>query len=264
MMRAKTRLFLRSGVFAAGLLLVASAAMGQSNPPQVDPTHYWTYHLIDPVIQPTPISVRDQFFRTDLPVVVDSLTRLVNWVHKNNSPVLDTLIHYTWWNIPQKLPAHHLVLVTNQFGSFQVQTNNLEFMLVPAWKNQPQSTLPHANHYLCYRASGFPPPPQSYDLKDEWRTDVQVVHPLQYLCVPCWKTHAGQVFAPIDTVTHLALYPITPQSDVFGPLIFDQFAAGPHLVQQRQPEYLLVPSLKQEIPTDTKRNTWGRLKLLYR
>jgi len=248
------------------VLLVAVAAHAQSgtNPPGVNPTHYWTYQLLQPFPQPTPLLVHDQFLVNDTPIDVDALLRLVNWVHKNGSPVPDTLIHYTWWNIPAKLPVGAPVIVTNQFGQYPVQVLNLEFMLVPAWKNQPQPIQPNANHYLCYRAQGFPPPTFPLQLTDEWRADVQIAGPMEFLCVPCWKTHNGAVYPPPDPVTHLAVYPIQPTSDVFYPFVMDQLAAGPRFVQQKPLEYLMVPSLKQEISTPTKTETWGRIKMLYR
>jgi hypothetical protein len=72
------------------------------------------------------------------------------------------------------------------------------------------------------------------------------------------------VYAPVDTVTHLALFRINPYSDLFSPFMADQFWQGGRPVQQQPTEYLLVPSLKEEIVTDTKRQTWGKLKTLYR
>jgi hypothetical protein len=245
-------------------LAVFGPAYGQTNPTPIDTTHYWTYKLVQPEFRPSEVLARDQFLTFDTPVYLDSLTRLVNWVIKNESAVRDTFIHYTWWNIRNKLPVAKHVQVTNQFGSFPVDVQNLEFLLVPAWKNQPQPVPPYANHYLCYRAIGFPPPALSVHLRDEWRNDFQNPGPLEFLCVPCWKNHNGQIFAPVDTVNHLALYPITPVSELFYPFVQDQFREGPTPVRQTPIEYLLVPSLKREEPTKTQNTTWGKVKVLYR
>ena len=253
-------------LLTAAVALVAFAprtSRAQANPPTVDPTHYWTYQLERPFGMPTPILARDQFFLGYTPLLVDSLERLVNWVYKNNSPVRDTMIHYTWWNIATKLPMHASAILQNQFGQYPIDVFDLDFMLVPAWKNYQSPVFPIANHYLCYHAQG-PPPTFGVELRDEWRTDFQYPGPLQFLCVPCWKEHNGQVFAPVDTVTHLALYPIMPQSPVFYPLISDQFLSYPQYVFQRPVEYLMVPSVKTLIPTDTKNTTWGRIKQIYR
>jgi hypothetical protein len=253
-------------LLAAGLLLVSSTAnaQGGANPPDVDPTHYWSYHVEQDVFHPNPIRVSDQFFRLPVAVTAESLERLVNWVHKNGSAVTDTFIHYTWWSIHEKLPMSVPVIVTNQFGSQRVQVDQLDFMLVPAWKYQPQPVLPHANHYLCYRAHGFNPPPNSFDFLDEWRQDIANVYPMEFLCVPCTKEHFGQIFPPVDTLTHLAVYPLFTFSLNFSPLVTDQFLQGSLLVSQRPTEYLFVPSEKTLIPTDVKHGSWGRLKTLYR
>jgi len=266
MTKAKNLLLL-----AAGLLLLAQVpAHAQGNPPGVDPTHYWTYQLHAPYPQPESILVQDQFFPAPTRVNVDRLERLANWVIKTDSTTgissfpVDTSVHYTWWNIADKLPVNQLVGVTNQFGSYPVTVSNVEFLLTPAYKNhQAAAPFPTANHYLCYRATGFPSPNRPFDLRDEWRRDSQVPGPLEFLCVPCLKQHNGVTYPILDRVTHLALYPITPQSPLFSPLISDQFRFSPQLVQQLPPEYLLVPSLKQVI-TDTKQHSWGHLKLLYR
>jgi len=65
-------------------------------------------------------------------------------------------------------------------------------------------------------------------------------------------------------VTHLALYPIQPLSDTFIPFIQDQFVQTQRIVRQFPVEYLMVPSLKNPIPTAAKKSTWGQIKTLYR
>jgi hypothetical protein len=261
-----SRLLLRGrGVLAAALwLLFAAPVFAQVTPPQLDPTHYWTYRLLAPVPGLEPIDVSDQFFRQPVPVSVDRLERLLNWVVKDGSAVRDTFLHYTWWNIPQQLPAPRTVVVTNQFGSQLVQVQRLAFLLAPAWKNVPQPIPPPANHYLCYRVIAPPLPQHPRVLMDEWREDVQLPGPIEFLCNPCLKRHQGQIFPPVDTLTHLAVYPIQPQSDVFQPILADQFFTGQVPVRQLPPEYLFVPSEKIDEPTGALPRTWGRLKTLYR
>lgn|SRR5262245_21242249 len=241
------------------LVTTASAQAGAFNP-----THYWTYRILDQTPAPASIFVQDQFFRQGVPVTVDTRQRLLNWVEKNGSPVLDSLVHYTWWNIQEKLPVNKTVTVTNQFGAYHVQVLNLEFLLAPAWKNQTFAGAPPANHYLCYRAVGFPAPPSSYDLRDEWRVDIQHPQDMQFLCTPCLKQHLGQTYPALDTLTHLAAYPITPQSDYFFAFLSDQFQQRQHYVQQTPLEFLFVPSEKTEIPTPTDGSTWGRVRATYR
>lgn len=267
-LKAKT---LFASVLCTIMLLVSHpGARAQGNPPGVDPTHYWTYRLLQPFPYPQPIAVRDQFFPAYVPNQTDTLQRLLNWVIKTdlatgfNSVPTDTFLHYTWWNLKDKLPVNEFVTVTNQFGSYPVQVHQLDFLLAPAWKNYNSPVPPHGSHYLCYRADGFPPPTRAFAFHDEWRFDQLPIGPLEFLCVPCWKQHQGQVFEPLDTLTHLAVYRIPPISDTFYPLLSDQFFNGPHLVRQTPPEYLFVPSTKKLIVTDTKKSSWGRLKTLYR
>ena len=109
-----------------------------------------------------------------------------------------------------------------------------------------------------------PGPPVAYDLRDEWRVDTQQPQAMQFLCAPCMKQHLGITYPVVDTVTHYAVYPITPVSETFVPFIRDQFMAVQQLVYQYPLEYLFVPSEKTDLPTDTKKDTWGRLKQMYR
>jgi hypothetical protein len=128
-----------------------------------------------------------------------------------------------------------------------VRLSNVDFLMAPAWKNTDLPGIPPASHFLCYRATGFMPVPISHDIQDEWQTAGIVADSLVYFCAPCSKIHGTQLYAPTDTVTHLALYRIQPQSPVFQPIIKDQFMAGTFFVGQINPEYLAVPSTKSEV-----------------
>ena len=213
----------------------------------LNPTHFWSYHLRFPVLQPTPIALQDQLYPVFRPFVVDSLERLVNWVSKNGSAVRDTFVHYTWWNIQDKRAVGAYTEISNQFGSGRIYIDSVAFLLAPAWKNTDLPNTPVANHYLCYRAHGWRPQPQAYDMRDEWYGTVSYPDTLAYFCIPCAKNHAGTVFPVVDTTTHLAVYRVTPQSELFYPIIKDQFIAGNFFVQQFPDEYLFVPSTKGEV-----------------
>jgi len=231
-----------------------------------DPTHYWSYTSFDSLVLPQSIFVKDQFFRDGVPVTVDRRLRLLNWVHKNNSAVPDTFLHYTWWNIQEKLPVNRSVDVTNQFGSHRVRVLNLEFLLAPASKSNPPGFgfIPIANHYLCYRAVDFPGPTSVYDFRDEWRGALLQPKAMEYLCAPCHKEHLGPSFPPVDTALHLAVFPLPAVSGNFVPFVADQFDQRQLFVAQVPDEYLFVPSQKTDVPTDVKRSTWGRIKRLYK
>jgi hypothetical protein len=107
-------------------------------------------------------------------------------------------------------------------------------------------------------------PEYPFLFQDEWRQDQQLPGAMQFLCVPCLKIHNGVAYPSVDAVTHLALYPIQPQSPTFLPFVIDQFLRGQQVVQQLPVEYLMVPSTKAPPVTDTKKSSWGRLKELYR
>lgn len=261
-MRITPSLFLGRLALVA-MLAVLPATAGAQSPGTIDSTHFWSYTILDPAAGPFPVLVRDQFFPAEVSLRVERSVKLLNWVHKNQSPVRDTLNHLVWWEVFPKLPAPRLVEIENQFGRHIVGVEALDFMLVPAYKNQPSPVPPYLNHYLCYRAQG-PGPNMAFVLRDEWRGDVLPVLDLQWVCNPCLKVHGGQVFPPVDPETHLAVYRVHPQSERFSPPVFDQFRSRPYLVEQLGDEWLFVPSVKREGPTASPPSTWGRLKTLYR
>lgn len=264
---------LLAGMLAVAIALAAqTTGHAQGTPPGINPTHYWSYQLMQPFQRPDHIDASDQFLPFT-PFDIDRLDRLVNWVHKVDpsglvSPVPDTTLHYTWWNIINKLPFQTTVIVQNQFGRYPVTVQNVEFLLSPAYKNFTQATAPFpvANHYLCYRAQGFPSPGLVYPVSDEWRQSQVFPQPMQFLCVPCMKHHNGTIYPIVDGATHLAVYPIDADtgSEFWLPFISDQFVATNHPVWQKPFEYLFVPSTKTDISTPTHRNTWGTIKTLYR
>ncbi len=210
-----------------------------------DATHYWTYRLETPKDTLISIDIADQFISQT--VTLDTLSRLVNWVVKNQSLPRDTSLHFTWWDIHEKVPVKKSATITNQFGTFGLHVDSLDFLLAPAAKNDPNGPPACLSHYLCYKAAEFFGPRKRFYLKDEWRQDTLVVDSMAYLCVPCRKSHNGVNYPPTDTVTHLAVYQVHPSSDLFAPSIQDQFVKGNFAVRQRPKEFLFVPSRKTNI-----------------
>ncbi len=254
-------------IAAAATFLAWSPASAQP----LDPTHYWTYHLVQPLDQPVTFEARDQFFPEYRPLVAMRLERLLNpaWKYHNGQvfPPRDSTAHLTWWDLPDE-PVTRLVRVDNQFGEDQMlQVSMLDFMLLPARKDltpglpEPPSTI---NHYLCYRVVG-PSPGIPVTLRDQFHQQEQLVASATYLCNPCWKRHAGVEYAPYDD-THLVLYRLEiPNYQGPERWLRDQFAA-PWLTSfvQVPDEYLAVPSTKEEISNPTERTTWGRIKEGYK
>jgi len=260
-MRTATRSLFLTFAVAAGLALAHPEVRAQAG--AYDPTHYWTYTILTPGNGPFSINAGDQFIPMS-PLQVMRSVKLLNWVSKDNSPVPDTLRHFVWWDVQPKIPVSRFVEIENQFGKVNVGIEALDFLLVPAWKNQQQPVQPNWNHYLCYRAQA----PATFNgvrtFRDEWRFDQQPVYDLRYICNPCLKEHNGDQFPIIDPNTHFAVYAINPISENFYPPVFDQFASSLYYVYQYPQEWLFVPSIKRDIPTPTRNNSWGRLKTLYR
>lgn len=226
-------------------LAVPSAKILQ--PSFQDSTHYLTYHLADSVFAPQSILVGDQFTEfMEFPVTTRKMERLLNWVHKDSSSVLDTLLHYTWWDLYQKYPIGRAVRVSNQFGTTVWAVDTLDFLLTPALKNQPATpTMLPANHYLCYKARGNYVH-RTVSLEDEFGPQPKKSHVGygKYLCNPCTKYHEGVRYPVVDDSLHLALYEVPPYGPAWNVFIDDQFLNGAFFVRQDSVEYLAVPSTK--------------------
>ena len=264
-MKAKATLLLSCLALALCILPARTPAYAQAGA-GIDSTHYWSYKLQQPNSPTVPdVQASDQFFQFPVSITPYRQARLLNWVHKNNSTVSDTLVRYTWWDLQEQIPVNQNVIVDNQFGRYEVGVDHLSFMLVPTRKNTDPAGGPlQANHYLCYKVHGFPAPGLPYDMQDDWRHDVVSPQAIEFLCAPCIKYHNGNTFPILDPNTHLAAYPISTTSESFSPYLSNQFATGGVQVQAGGTEYIFVPSVKVENPTPIRKSTWGNIKLLYR
>lgn len=253
---------------AVGILVFGQPAIAQV---PLDPTHYWTYHLLNPAVESQTFEVRDQFFTSYRPLVTMRLERLLNPAWKLHDGVLyaprDSTAHLDWWTVPPE-PVNRMVKVSNQFGQDQMlQVVGLEFMLVPSRKTETPTTdpLPRTiNHYLCYKVIGAGPGVDVI-LRDQFHSQGQMVASATYLCNPCWKRHMGQEYPPVDD-THLVLYRLEiPQFEAPPRFLRDQFIEiwnSPFV--QIPDEYLATPSTKEDVPTPTEESSWGRLKTIFR
>jgi hypothetical protein len=261
---------------AAALCLFLGPAAHAQGPMVPDSTHYWTWSLVDPIFIPDQPEARDQFIQQYRILFNLRLHRLLNPVTKYHAsgvatPIRDSTLHYTWYEVQPPFPANQTVEIHDQFypNGFTTRVDTLGFMLVPARKDTlqpPQQPTPPpgaANHYLCWRIEA--PSPNTYvGLEDQFRRDPQVfVYEAEWLCNPCWKRHLGVEYPPRDE-THLILYRIVDPYQNKFPYLHDQFVNGRFLVHQTEREYLLVPATKKEVITPTQQSSWGRLKALYR
>jgi hypothetical protein len=142
------------------------------------------------------------------------------------------------------------------------------YLLNPAFKtvapNPPYTGPPPIkNHYVAYDADGAPPT-VTVDLVDQFAPFAAEVDQLTYLAPPAQKLFQGVAYPILDPVNHLAFYLISPLQELPPPppvYATDEFgvwqlALGPRVM-------LGVPSFKSGV-VDTKRDTWGRVKTLFR
>jgi len=251
-------------VLAAGLALLPATAQA-GDPAGVFPARYWSYKILLPTTQAaSPVLVQDAFFTAPIAVTPTTRSRLVYSVLVDGvgAPPVGT-VHYLWWDLAPKPAMPGTVTVTNLFGTFTVQVQNLDFMLVPAGVNS--GPIPSVNHYLGYQVmQGVAPSAGVFTLQDELRHDQSALGPMQFLCLPCQKDHAGTVYPILDATTALAAYPITPTSIQFRPVVQDQFFQGTLLEQQSPAEYLFIPSTVTPLATAASAPSWGRVKSRYR
>jgi hypothetical protein len=253
----------------AAFAAVIPVASAEAQTGQLNPTHYWTYHIDNVATSADPVEAGDQF----VPLVnlyPLTLQRLLNPTWKTHGPVVhapsDTVTHYDWWDVPNR-PEPRTVIIDNQFDTnLPIQIYELDFLLTPTRKSLTPSPLPpitDKNHYLCYRAQGSSPG-LDVILRDQFHEQGQLVASLTYFCNPCWKRHSGVYYPIQDTVTHLALYRL--EIPGFGPrypYLTDQFVNNWYTsVRQYPDEYLVVPTYKHE-PTSTNKASWGRIKATY-
>lgn len=244
------------------LALVAGRATAQVNPLW---DHYKVYLTpnIGPPLPGVPIILSDQFgvFTHE----AGALQRVMNPVQKEVGPqvfpINDPILHYTWWSIFPPQPFSALVSATNQFGDHTLSVGNSVFLLNPALKSQTGSP-PVANHYKCYLCDGPPVnvPVGLTDQFDHWST---VVGFPRYFCNPVQKQYRGEVDLILDPNQHYICYDLQPEDpNIFSATVTDQFIVN-QSVQMGPGRYLCVPTYKTGV-TGAARDTWGKLKLLYR
>jgi hypothetical protein len=244
-------------VLFAAAALVGSQVNAQPPLPVID--HYDSYR-VEPQTLGATVTVGDQFI-PQMPVQVLVYERLLNPVKQDGEAYVDSTAHLNWWRIEPNPNLNRRVIVTNKFGQGVWDIFSLEFLLAPSRKNQPPPLPENINHFLCYRSIG-PSRHRQVVLEDQFRRFSVQVGPPDFFCNPCQKEHAGRVFPIVNPEAHLAVYRIDPPTFTTQVFTFDQFGEHPTLVVSSPPEFLFVPSLKEE-PVPVEPGTWGRIKSLY-
>jgi hypothetical protein len=259
----------------AFLVLPAVAALLITAAPRVDAQvnplwdHYKLYLMPPlPMTPPLPVQLTDQF--GSFPHHVEALERYMNPTEKTvfqpppggTFPVNDPLLHYSWWRI-SPVPFAAFVTAVNQFGDFNFNVRDGIYLLNPSVKNDPGTTLPPRNHYKCYDCDG---PPVNFQVRmfDQFGPWEAIVGVPRYFCNPVEKQVSGAPPNPIvDLNQHYVCYEFQPEDpNIYPATITDQFITN--LQTPLGPSrWLCVPTYKTGV-TENRKDTWGKLKQLYR
>jgi hypothetical protein len=234
---------------------------GTGGPPGID--HYLVYSAT-PLAGSHPVVLRDQFMPLTTHVA-DPFEFYANPVSKNGEGIVDPILHYAWWHINPPRPFSGAIVASNQFGDQTLQLGPAEYLWNPSLKNvqvPPVPPLPHANHYLCYRATGqFVP--RTVTLQDQFGSYQATVIAPEWFCNPVEKTYEGQVEPIVRPDAHQTCYRVQPLTP-FPPTtitFLDEFTFGTTVLQQQV--WLCVPSFKEPVvPAQT--SSWGSVKATYR
>jgi hypothetical protein len=256
------RPFLLLLLFTAFVALIGVRAEAQVSPLW---DHYKVYEVFPPIPVSIPVVLIDQFTTSNH--LVTELEKFANPVVKIHGPIAyqiyDPSLHYAWWKItPQPFGAY--VIASNQFGDQTLQVNDARYLWNPARKNDPQP-LPIANHYKCYDCQGDPVF-RSVGLIDQfdhgsiWQANV--LYP-RLFCNPVVKRLATVQYPIEDIKQHYVCYDFDPPDPrLNSAVIWDQFISQ-RTVELYPSRLLCVPTDKIGVTTAGK-NTWGKLKVLYR
>jgi len=247
---------------------------------QVNPLwdHYKVYEVVPPPLQIGGglVTLTDQFGTYDHQML--QLLRFMNPVEKQvigdgTYGIHDDITHYAWWSIsPQTFSA--TVTATNQFGDQTLNVHDGVYLLNPALKNQPLTNILqlYKNHYKCYLCDGQPINKQVILTDQFGQWSATVTFP-RYFCNPVDK-HVLSPFPEedwpiLDPNQHYICYELQPEDPTpHTATVVDQFIrlmgfSDPPSMDFHPSRYLCVPTLKTGV-TGTARDTWGRVKMLYR
>jgi hypothetical protein len=259
----RTRSLLLVVLLAAPLALAGSQANAQVLPTWDHYKVYFTppFPLPPPV---TSVTLTDQFGQFNHQVL--QLELFMNPTQKEDShglfPINDPITHYAWWRITPQ-PFNAVLAGTNQFGDQTVNVHDAIYLLNPALKNQTGNP-PQKNHYKCYQCDGQPVNAQVL-MTDQFGPWTATVTFPRYFCNPVQKQVQGSpIVNPIlEPNQHYICYEFQPaQPTPFTAVMTDQFTVN-HGLQLTPSQYICVPTYKTGF-TATSKDTWGRVKLLYR
>jgi hypothetical protein len=260
----RTRSLLLVVLLAAPLALTGTRANAQVSPLW---DHYKVYFVPPFPVPPlgTPVGLTDQFGFYNHNVL--QLELFMNPTQKEDTngifPINDPVTHYSWWRITPQ-PFNALVAATNQFGDQSLNVHDGVYLLNPALKNQGGS-LPQKNHYKCYNCDGQPVNKQVLMTDQFGQWSAMVTFP-RYFCNPVQKQvnpPVGPTYPILDPNQHYICYEFQPPDQTPRTAVMsDQFTTN-HGLNLTPSQYICVPTYKTGFTASSK-NTWGKLKMLYR
>ncbi len=255
---------MRQTVIPVLLVLIAfvtvagpAAAQVVTGPPE---DHFKVYRSDPPITFSSPMRFLDQFGSFDVDVMV--LDKFATPAIKNNEPAFDLERHQTWWHVDVPQPSWR-VHIENQFGGQDWQLGNVQYVVLPAYKNDPTAVVPPvANHYACYEALDGPLLNIPVVVEDQFDTVTTLVGEPVVFCNPAEKFNLenGLSYPIIDDTAHLACYRIDPKQYDLAVFALDQFGQWQFVIINQ--EWLCVPSFKTDA-TPTEKDTWGGIKTRY-
>jgi hypothetical protein len=261
-MRTFTRGLLVAACTVAVLGLGAGAAQAQQQIPfLID--HYLVYPIVDPGSVGVSATLTDQ---------LGARNHVITTHDKFANPVLKTIdpevpppwpgslfypqTHLSWWKIDKAYSVWQIITVSNQFGRFEWEIRDAQYLLVPARKFGVPFEL--NQHYKCYDATDEKPVDVDVNLADQFGiSSTSVLFPA-YFCNPVAKAgpqveDSGPPPLPTD---HLACYDIVPAGDPTPVIVEDQLSGpDPHVLANA--DLLCVPARKRlDVPV---LSPWGLL-----
>jgi len=228
--------------------------------------HYLVYNIDTPFPINMPLNLFDQFgpYTGDLFVMDKFANPVEKDINGVITPIYDNTIHQTWWRIEDDPQLQRQVGFVNQFGNQDWFVGDGQYLVLPAWKDDPIGDFPYPwNHYKCYDVILGPPVDIPVLLHDQWGGFGTLVAEPVLFCNPCIKEIIGGLRYEIaDDFPHLAVYRLEPPFDTDVPATAsDQF--GVWQFNSREAIWLAVPSDKLVV-IGTEEKSWGSLKGLYR
>lgn len=256
--KTKGQIFLPIKI-ALAITMAVSSSLGATS---FAPDHYVSYDIKAGPFNATLVTLTDQFINAVNFMVIRPI-KLLNPAVKTHAGTTSTIqnqnLHYTAYQIATRsLPKiHKKVTISNQFGTFTLDSFAPSRLLVPTSKTEVTlssdgiSAIPVGDHYLCYDIKPQTLSPVQFGfLTDQFRNRAFDVVKASRICNPVHKVH-GAVDYPIlndfDT-NHLMCFDLKKIRVRRVVDLSDQFGDKRGLVLND--DELCLPSTKNPITND--------------